>query len=58
MAAPTPGNPPELQAHLDAFYKAHTAAIAASQTGSKSQAEGAAGSIAPDLASGAMGLKK
>jgi hypothetical protein len=57
MATPDPGNPPELQAHLDEFYKAHTAAIAKANSGMKSQAEGAAGSVAPDTVSNTLGLK-
>ena len=57
MATPTPGNPPELQAHLDAFYKAHTAAIAAAKNGTEKVAESAAGSVAPELAAQTMGLK-
>ena len=57
MATPTPGNPPELQAHLDAFYKAHTAAIAAAKNGTEKAAEGAAGSVAPELASQTLGIK-
>jgi hypothetical protein len=57
MAEQSPGNPPELQAHLDAFYKAHTAAISAYKTGTEKAAPGAAGSIAPETVSGSMGLK-